>query len=153
MAGFGARLKELRERSGLSQVQVADAIGVSSAYISSLESGKKPAPPRALVSRLATSIGAQEEDLWELARVERDERIRQRVEGVPTSLRSSTPGSGSLVREGSKEELGTDPPNAEIGQDKKLAELLLSLNRSLPDKQVRDQFIELLGKAINTLKH
>lgn len=38
---IGARLKEIRDKSGLKQKPFADRIGTSSSYISEIESGKK----------------------------------------------------------------------------------------------------------------
>jgi len=85
---FGEQLKDLRIAAGLTQAVVAEAIGVSNTYISALESGRKPAPPQALVTALAACLGVEEEVLWNLALEEREERLRQRIAGVPTSHRS-----------------------------------------------------------------
>ena len=38
---FGSKVRELRERHGLAQRQLAERLGVSPAYLSQLESGKK----------------------------------------------------------------------------------------------------------------
>ncbi|MEW5826982.1 MAG: helix-turn-helix transcriptional regulator [Candidatus Bipolaricaulota bacterium] len=84
---FGNRLRELRTAAGMTQQELADALGVSSAYISAIEGGRKPAPPRAVVEQLARALRADHEALWETALAEREERLRQRLEGVPTSLR------------------------------------------------------------------
>ena len=88
MPRFGEQLRELRVAAGLTQAVVAEAIGVSNTYISALESGRKPAPPQALVTALAVCLGVEEEALWNLALEEREERLRQRIAGVPTSHRS-----------------------------------------------------------------
>lgn len=60
---FGRYLRRTRDASGLSRQQVADASGLSYAYLSQLESGVKTAPsPRALV-QLARGTGIPVEDL------------------------------------------------------------------------------------------
>jgi len=91
MPRFGEQLRELRRSAGLTQAVVAEAIGVSNTYISALESGRKPAPPQALVTALAACLGVEEDALWNLALEEREERLRQRIAGVPTSRRSRRP--------------------------------------------------------------
>jgi transcriptional regulator with XRE-family HTH domain len=40
-ARFGARLRSLRERRGLTQVELADYLGLRRTYISDLERGKR----------------------------------------------------------------------------------------------------------------
>ena len=60
---------------------------MSNTYISALESGRKPAPPRAIVTALAGCLGAEAGVLWNLARSEREDRLRERINGVPTSQR------------------------------------------------------------------
>src|SRR5690242_3176539 len=57
---FGRRLKALRLRQGLSQVALAGD-GMSSAYLSRLESGTRPPTPRA-VRYLAERLGLAVED-------------------------------------------------------------------------------------------
>jgi transcriptional regulator with XRE-family HTH domain len=37
---FGKRLKELRNKKGWTQVQMADALGIDRSYISDMENGK-----------------------------------------------------------------------------------------------------------------
>jgi len=84
---FGDRVRELRIRAGLTQSQVAERIGVSNTYVSALESGRKAAPPHAVVVALSTCLAVDEAELWRLARAEREERLRRRIAGVPTSQR------------------------------------------------------------------
>lgn len=89
MAKFGDKIKELRRELGLTQWQVADRTGVSNTYISALESGRKPAPPHVIVSALAACLETNEEALWDQARAEREERLKQRIDGIPTSQRTA----------------------------------------------------------------
>ena len=88
MSCFGHRLRELRVAAGLTQAELAEHIGVSNTYVSALESGRKPAPPHAVVTSLALSLRIDERELWQLAAQEREERLRLRINGVPTSLRT-----------------------------------------------------------------
>jgi transcriptional regulator with XRE-family HTH domain len=90
MESFGDRIRKLRQRAGLTQWQVADETGVSNTYISALESGRKSAPPHAIVSALASCLETSEKALWSLARSEREARLRLRIDGVPTSRRTSS---------------------------------------------------------------
>ena len=103
MAPFGKKLRQMRQELGLTQWQVADRTGVSNTYISALESGRKPAPPHAIVTALATCLQISEESLWNLARAEREERLKLRIDGIPTSQR--TPRSSETPIG----DLGTDP--------------------------------------------
>ena len=84
---FGTYLKQMRLAAKLTQQQVADRTGVSNTYISALENNRKPAPPRAIVTALAACLETDESALWTLARSEREQRLRERVNGVPTSRR------------------------------------------------------------------
>jgi len=99
MPRFGEQLRALRVEAGLTQAAVAEAIGVTNTYVSALESGRKPAPPQALVTALAACLGVDERALWNLALEEREERLRRRIAGVPTSHRSKrTPSPASASR-------------------------------------------------------
>jgi len=89
MSSFGTRIRDMRRELGLTQLQVADRTGVSNTYISALESGRKPAPPHAIVTALAACFQTTEEALWKLARAEREEHLRQRIDGIPTSQRTA----------------------------------------------------------------
>lgn len=89
MTTFGERIKELRREAGLTQWNVANRTGVSNTYISALESGRKPAPPHVIVTALAACLQTSEEELWTLARAEREERLKRRIDGVPTSQRTA----------------------------------------------------------------
>jgi transcriptional regulator with XRE-family HTH domain len=58
---FGARLRNLRERAGLTQAELADGISASS-YISLLEAGKRK-PKADLVSKMAARLGVSADEL------------------------------------------------------------------------------------------
>lgn len=52
MTPFGAKLRELRETKGVTLVAMAEALGISSAYLSALEHGKRGRPSWYLVQRI-----------------------------------------------------------------------------------------------------
>ena len=87
MGQFGERLRTIRNERNLSQTDLAQFLGVSGAYISALENGKKQPPPHALVIGLASILKTNEDELWTLAKAEREDRLRARIEGVPTAKR------------------------------------------------------------------
>jgi len=103
MATFGERIRDLRQQLGLTQWQVASHTGVSNTYISALESGRKPAPPHVIVTTLASCLKVSEDALWDLARAEREERLRRRIDGIPTSQRTSLPLQKTLAEDKSDE--------------------------------------------------
>ena len=88
MAVFAKKIRDLRQKLGLTQQQVAQDTGVTNTYISALESGRKPAPPHVIVTALAACLKVSEDTLWEIARAEREERLIQRIDGTPTSQRT-----------------------------------------------------------------
>jgi transcriptional regulator with XRE-family HTH domain len=49
---FGAKLRELRRVKGVSQKEMAAALGVSAAYLSSLEHGRRGLPSWAMVQKI-----------------------------------------------------------------------------------------------------
>ena len=70
MTPFGAKLRELRAARGVSLKAMAEAIGVSAAYLSALEHGKRGAPTWYLVQRIITFFNViwdEAEDLERLA--------------------------------------------------------------------------------------
>lgn len=72
MTPFGARMRELRAGKGVSQKQMAAAIGVSPAYLSALEHGRRGAPSWALVQKIVgyfNIIWDEAEELQRLAEI------------------------------------------------------------------------------------
>lgn len=72
MTPFGAKLRKLREERGLTQAQMAQDIGVSPAYLSALEHGKRGRPSWHLIQSLIAHLGViwdEAEELVRLARV------------------------------------------------------------------------------------
>lgn len=54
MTPFGIRLRQLREKRSISQKQMAQDMGVSAAYLSALEHGKRGSPSFHFVQRIIT---------------------------------------------------------------------------------------------------
>ncbi|MFB2552979.1 helix-turn-helix domain-containing protein [Ensifer soli] len=72
MTPFGAAVQELRRRKGVSQKEMAEAIGVSAAYLSALEHGRRGAPSFEFLQRVAgffNVIWDEADDLFRLARL------------------------------------------------------------------------------------
>lgn len=87
MSSFGEYLVRERKKAGLSQAQLARSVGLSNAYISAIETGRKAAPPHGHVVAFAAYLGADERVLWQLAIEDREYRLREKLEGVPVSTR------------------------------------------------------------------
>ena len=57
MTPFGSRLRTLRAARGLSAKQMAEGVGVSAAYLSALEHGRRGRPNRRFVHRVCQYLG------------------------------------------------------------------------------------------------
>lgn len=67
MTPFGEAMRRLRDRKGVSQKQMAEAIGVSPAYLSALEHGRRGKPSFDFLQRVAgyfNIIWDEAEDLF-----------------------------------------------------------------------------------------
>ena len=60
---FVANLRRLRERSGLTQAQLAEAAGLNRVYLARLESGAMKNPSLETMDRLAIALGVSTIDL------------------------------------------------------------------------------------------
>ncbi len=69
MTPFGARIRELRVERGLSQKDMAEALGVSAAYLSALEHGRRGAPSWAFVQKVIGYFNVIWDDAEELQRL------------------------------------------------------------------------------------
>ncbi|KGD95621.1 MULTISPECIES: helix-turn-helix transcriptional regulator [Rhizobium/Agrobacterium group] len=70
MTPFGQALRELRRRKGVTQRDLAEAIGVTPAYLSALEHGRRGRPTFELLQRIAgyfNVIWDEAEELFLLA--------------------------------------------------------------------------------------
>lgn len=64
---FGARLRELRKRTGMSQRVVAEKVGINFTYLSKIESGVMSPPSEKLIIKLAKVLNADKDELITLA--------------------------------------------------------------------------------------
>lgn len=72
MTPFGAKLRELRKTRNLTLAEMANSIGVSSAYLSALEHGKRGRPSWHLVQAIIAYLNIiwdEAEELIKLSRV------------------------------------------------------------------------------------
>nr|WP_290669391.1 transcriptional regulator [Ardenticatena sp.] len=56
---FGLYLKTLRERAGISQEALAEEAGISSAYVSQIESGQRNPPSPPILREMAGPLGVE----------------------------------------------------------------------------------------------
>lgn len=140
MTTFGENLRELRVAAGLTQAQIAERIGVSNTYVSALESGRKPAPPHALVESLAACLDIEGETLWRLAREEREDRLRKRIDGTPTSLRvTRTPNR-------------SEAPSVSPPENRSMDRLVRSVRGACSDQKSRRKVAEVLEIIARSLR-
>lgn len=66
------KLRQLRERAGMTQEQLADATGARQATISNLETGRTQRIEFTLLERLACALGVKPSELWD------DSSVRKR---------------------------------------------------------------------------
>ncbi|MBX9749128.1 MAG: helix-turn-helix domain-containing protein [Roseococcus sp.] len=71
MTPFGQRLRELREKQGISLTDLATALHVSPAYLSALEHGKRGRPSAGLIHQVNEHFGLIWDDGEELVRLAR----------------------------------------------------------------------------------
>jgi len=69
MTPFGARLRELRQARGMTMASMAEAIGVSPAYLSALEHGKRGRPTWGLLQRIIGHLNIIWDEAEELERL------------------------------------------------------------------------------------
>jgi transcriptional regulator with XRE-family HTH domain len=72
MTPFGAKLRKLRQERGLTQVEMANAVRVSPAYLSALEHGKRGRPSWHLIQAIIAHLNIiwdEAEDLIRLSRL------------------------------------------------------------------------------------
>ncbi|WP_137930149.1 helix-turn-helix domain-containing protein [Mesorhizobium comanense] len=80
MTPFGERLRALRAERGVSQKDMAAAIGVSAAYLSALEHGRRGAPTWTLIQKIIGYFNIIWDDAEELARLAEASHPRVRLD-------------------------------------------------------------------------
>ena len=69
MTPFGAKIRELRVQRGVTQQTMARSLGVSSAYLSALEHGRRGRPSWAMLQRIIGYLNVIWDDAEELERL------------------------------------------------------------------------------------
>lgn len=72
MTPFGVRLRQLRAERGMSLKEMAEALGVSAAYLSALEHGRRGRPTHAMVVAICAQLNIiwdEADELYRLARL------------------------------------------------------------------------------------
>ena len=69
MTPFGRRIRELRGRRGVSQKEMAAALGVSAAYLSALEHGRRGVPSWPMIQKIIGYFNVIWDDAEELQRL------------------------------------------------------------------------------------
>jgi transcriptional regulator with XRE-family HTH domain len=71
MTPFGVRLRRLRAERGISLKEMAEALGVSAAYLSALEHGRRGRPTHAMVVAICAQLNIIWDEADELHRLAR----------------------------------------------------------------------------------
>ncbi|MCO5064184.1 MAG: helix-turn-helix domain-containing protein [Rhizobiaceae bacterium] len=84
MTPFGVRIRQLREQKGVSQKEMAAAIGVSPAYLSALEHGRRGTPSWPLLQKMLGYFNVIWDEAEELSRLahESDPRVTVDTSGL-----------------------------------------------------------------------
>ena len=69
MTPFGSKLRQLRKAKGIKLKEMSEGVGVSSAYLSALEHGKRGTPTWAMVQRIISFFNVIWDDAEELQRL------------------------------------------------------------------------------------
>lgn len=80
MTPFGMRLRQLRAERGIRLKDMAEALGVSAAYLSALEHGRRGRPTHAIVVAICAHLGIIWDDADELMRLARISHPRVTVD-------------------------------------------------------------------------
>ena len=89
MTPFGHRLRQLREARGLQLKAMAEALGVSPAYLSALEHGKRGRPTHAMVVAICAYLNIIWDEADELTRLARISHPRVTVDTSGLSPRAT----------------------------------------------------------------
>ena len=89
MTPFGARMRELRDRHGVTQKEMAEALQISTAYLSALEHGKRGAPSPMLVRQICGYFHIIWDEAEELERLSRISHPRVAVDTAGLSPRAT----------------------------------------------------------------
>jgi transcriptional regulator with XRE-family HTH domain len=121
MTPFGERLRRLRRERGVSQKEMAAAIGVSAAYLSAMEHGHRSAPNWAMVQKIIGYFNVIWDDAEELQRLARTSHPRAVIDTSGLSPKATE--LANLLADGIARLDGADI-------DRLLAELRAALDRA-----------------------
>ena len=106
MTPFGDKMRRLRAERGVTLKQMASAIGVSSAYLSALEHGKRGRPGWHLIQRILTYFNIIWDEAEEVVRLARVSHPRITIDTSGLNPKA-TELANRLADEISKMDLGT----------------------------------------------
>ena len=89
MTPFGQRLRELRKARGMALKSMAEALGVSPAYLSALEHGRRGRPTHAMVVAICAHLNIIWDEADELTRLARLSHPRITVDTSGLSARAT----------------------------------------------------------------
>lgn len=92
----GNRLRELRKAAGMSQIELAQASGVSQPYISQIENQDADSLDIARMRSLARVLGCKTADL--LADGDNPDRLSDAERAIIAHFRSAGPGQQEMIR-------------------------------------------------------
>jgi transcriptional regulator with XRE-family HTH domain len=90
MTPFGKYMRNLRMEKGLLLKDVADKLGVTSAYLSALEHGKKGAPSAEMTKKVAAALSLDARAAAELEEAARDSESQLTVHAKATPFAFET---------------------------------------------------------------
>ncbi|MDE2227564.1 MAG: helix-turn-helix transcriptional regulator [Alphaproteobacteria bacterium] len=89
MTPFGVKLRQLRAERGIRLKDMADSLGVSGAYLSALEHGRRGRPTHAMVVAICAQLGIIWDDADELMRLARISHPRITVDTAGLSAEAT----------------------------------------------------------------
>ena len=110
MRSFGEILKTQRQKLGITQKRVAESVGLSGAYICSLENGKRTPPPYHTVAAIADVLQLDVERLWNIAVKHREKWAMEKSRRKTKVRRGNQGADGDSLRSGD----GMAVPEAQI---------------------------------------
>lgn len=108
MTPFGERMRVLRVQKGVSQKEMAAALGVSPAYLSALEHGRRGMPSWPLIQKIVGYFNVIWDDAEELERLAALSHPRVTVDTAGLSPRATLLANRLAERIGGLSEAGID---------------------------------------------
>lgn len=108
MTPFGERMRLLRAQKGVSQKEMAAALGVSPAYLSALEHGRRGMPSWPLIQKIVGYFNVIWDDAEELERLAALSHPRVTVDTAGLSPRATLLANRLAERIGGLSEAGID---------------------------------------------